>query len=346
MRVRAAAAKSTNVAACAERLPALSELQVAARAKRAVNSAEQAEYERTSDQMRIVSLCPSNTDIVFALGAEHMLVGVDRWSLGDSDVAEQLAAVNGGVADVGTDLRIETDTIVSLQPDLVLASLSVPGMEENIAALDEHNLPYIIVDGHDIPGIRRGVLQVADALSLSKQGRTLVDAFDADVAAIRSRAAAYREQHIARGEGHALPQRAVWEWWPNPVIVAGRTSWIHDFFDILGVENVFADLDKESSPVETEEVLKRMPDTVCACWCGTLEPRMTVAKIAGRPGWHELPAVKTRRIFLLPEKLFGRPGPHLTAGLHELYELFYGDRAAATERTATAASLAPDATTW
>lgn len=273
-----------------------------------------------------------------------MLVGVDRWSLGDATIAEQLAAHNNDVADVGTDMRIETDTIVSLQPDLVLASLSVPGMEKNIAALDEQRLPYIIVDGHDIAGIRRGVLQVADALGLSEKGRTLVDAFDEDVADIRSRAHSYRAARIAEGKGHELPQRVVWEWWPNPVIVAGRNSWIHDFFDILGVENVFADLDKESSPVETEDALQRMPDTVCACWCGTLEPRMTVAKIAGRPGWDALPAVHCQRIFLLPEKLFGRPGPHLAAGLRELYELFYGDRQEAIERTAAAASLAPDAT--
>lgn len=296
--------------------------------------------------MRIASLCPSNTDTVFALGLQHTLVGVDRWSLGDPALAERLAELPHDVADVGTDLRIEIDALSALAPDLVLASLSVPGMEANIAALDEHKLPYIIVDGHDIDGVRRGIQQIADALGVSAKGQALVAAFDADIDAIRSKAAAARERLKQQGDEHVLPRRVAWEWWPNPVIVAGRNNWIHDFFDILSVENVFAHLDKESSPVETAEVLKRMPDTVCACWCGTLEPRMTVAKIAGRPGWSELPAVQARRVFLLPEKLFGRPGPTLAAGLHELYELFYGDREAATERAAVTARLAPDAWTW
>lgn len=296
--------------------------------------------------MRIVSLCPSNTDIVFALGVEHMLVGVDRWSLGDATLAKRLAAGAGHVADVGTDLRVDTDTIAKLAPDLVLASLSVPGMEANIAALDEHELPYIIVDGHDIAGIGRGMQQVADALGVPDKGRALVDAFHSDIATIRTEAATARARFGHRGDEHLLPRRVVWEWWPNPVIVAGRNSWIDDFFEILGVENVFSDLEKESSPVETTAVLERMPDTVCACWCGTLEPRMTVAKIARRPGWNGLPAVKARRVFLLPEKLYGRPGPHLAAGLRELYELFYGHRDAAVGRTAAAAQLAPDAYTW
>lgn len=293
--------------------------------------------------MRIVSLCPSNTDIVFALGAEQMLVGVDRWSLGDKTLVEQLAALGGGVADVGTDLRVDMDTIKALAPDLILASLSVPGMEENIAALEQHKLPYIIVDGHDIAGVRRGMGQVADALGMSDKGKALVASFDENIESIRKKAARARTDAAARGERDRLPQRVVWEWWPNPVIVAGRCSWIHDFFDILGVENVFADLDKESSPVETEEVLGRTPDTVCACWCGTLESRMTTAKIARRPGWDELPAVRENLIFLLPEKLFGRPGPHLAEGLQLLYELFYGDRQKAVARAAAKAGLAPAA---
>lgn len=299
--------------------------------------------------MRVVSLCPSNTDIVCALGLEHLLVGVDRWSLGDAALAERVTAKAGPVADVGTDLRADIDAIVSLKPDVVLASLSVPGMERNVAALDEHHLPYIIVDGHTLAGVRRGVLQVAEALHASETGRWLVASFDAEIDAVRAKVAAARARHpearagAGKSGAEPLPARAVWEWWPNPVIVAGRNSWIHEFFDILGVENVFADVDKESTPVEMHEVPKRAPDTICICWCGTLEPRMTVQKIVQRPGWADLPAVHERRIFLLPEKMFGRPGPHLAAGLQQLYELFYGHRDAAARRMATKAQLSNDA---
>lgn len=293
--------------------------------------------------MRVVSLCPSNTEIVCALGLEQLLVGIDRWSLGDAALAERVKAKAGAVADVGTDLRADIDTIVSLKPDIVLASLSVPGMERNVAALQEHNLPYIVVDGHTLAGVRQGILQVADALNAPETGQALVAKFDQEIDTVRTKVAAARARRRQDKADDALPSRAMWEWWPNPVIVAGRNSWIHEFFDILGVENVFADVDKESTPVETDRVPPRAPDTICVCWCGTLEPRMTVQKIIQRPGWAGLPAVRARRVFLLPEKLFGRPGPHLATGLRELYELFYGRRDAAARRLAARARLAHDA---
>lgn len=293
--------------------------------------------------MRVVSLCPSNTEIVCALGLEQLLVGIDRWSLGDAALAERVKAKAGAVADVGTDLRADIDTIVSLKPDIVLASLSVPGMERNVAALQEHNLPYIVVDGHTLAGVRQGILQVADALNAPETGQALVAKFDQEIDTVRTKVAAARARRRQDKADDALPSRAMWEWWPNPVIVAGRNSWIHEFFDILGVENVFADVDKESAPVETDEPAKRAPDTICACWCGTLESRMTVRKVVQRPGWANLPAVEAQRIFLLPEKLFGRPGPHLAEGLRELYELFYGDREAAVQRMAVRANVLEDA---
>lgn len=190
--------------------------------------------------MRVVSLCPSNTEIVCALGLEQLLVGIDRWSLGDAALAERVKAKAGAVADVGTDLRADIDTIVSLKPDIVLASLSVPGMERNVAALDEHNLPYVVVDGHTIAGVRRGILQVAEALHALEAGRALVGRFDAEIDAVRAEAAAARSgagswgrhepAHAETGTGdvEALPTRAVWEWWPtrssSPAAGAGSKS--------------------------------------------------------------------------------------------------------------------------
>jgi len=288
--------------------------------------------------MRIVSLCPSNTDLILALGKEELLVGVDRWSLKDPALSQRLSRKERPAADVGTDLAIDMDVIVSLRPDLVLASLSVPGMEANIEALERHKLPYIIVDGHTLAGVRRAILQVAQALDCPERGQTLLALFDARIDAVRANVSATCQERPA-----AKKPRVVWEWWPNPIIVAGKNSWITDLFEILQVENVFADLESESAPVEAREVTRRAPDVICVSWCGTLEPRMTVQKIAGRPGWNKVPAVRNRQVFLLPEKLFGRPGPRLATGLEELYELLYGDRDGAVRRMAKAARLSPDA---
>lgn len=296
--------------------------------------------------MRVVSLCPSNTDTVCALGLGHLLVGVDRWSLQDPELARRLPGGGRDVTDVGTDLHVDLDAIVSLKPDLVLASLSVPGMERNVARLEAADLPYIVVDGHSLAGVRRGILQVAEGLGAPLAGRELVASFDAQVAAVR-RQSQEKRRRLETGElPRSVPRRAVWEWWPKPIIVAGRQSWIHEFLEILGLENAFADIDQESRPVQHAEVLRRQPDVLFASWCGSAEKRMSLARIARRPGFRSLPAWQTHRVFFVPERLAGRPGPGLAAGLKELYEMLYGEREAAVARAAAAARLEPDATQW
>lgn len=283
--------------------------------------------------MRVVSLCPSNTEIVLALGLRDRLVGADRWSLKDPAFALD-------VAEVGSDLDVDVDAVAALRPDLVLASLSVPGMERNVERLRERGLPFIVVDAHDWAGVRRGVQQVADALGEADRGRALVAEMDAAAEEVRRNAAA------ARARMESPPETGAWEWWPKPIIVAGRPSWVTDIFAFLGLRNAFADLDRESGPVEPDEVRARDPDVLCASWCGTAERRMRVADIAGRPGWGELRAIRERRVFLLPESLFGRPGPGLVKGLRMLFDFLYGDADAAAREAARRADLAADAFAW
>ena len=96
---------------------------------------------------RIVSLACSNTEILFALGLGAQVVGVDDWS----DFPPQV----GGLPRVGPDLGIDMAKVAGLEPDLILASLSVPGMERNIPALERLGVPFLVLDPkslHDVFG--------------------------------------------------------------------------------------------------------------------------------------------------------------------------------------------------
>ena len=88
--------------------------------------------------MRVVSICPSNTEVLAYLGKLDVLVGVDDYSDWPKRVLD--------LPKVGPDLSIDMDKVEALQPDLILASLSVPGMEKNIEELDARKLPYIILN--------------------------------------------------------------------------------------------------------------------------------------------------------------------------------------------------------
>src|SRR5690625_5367085 len=88
--------------------------------------------------LRIASLCPSNTELLDFMGLTQNLVGVDNYSTWPKEVEE--------LPRLGSDQDIDMDKVEKLHPDLVVASLTVPGMEKNIESLIECGLPCIVVN--------------------------------------------------------------------------------------------------------------------------------------------------------------------------------------------------------
>ncbi|HEX6988193.1 MAG TPA: cobalamin-binding protein [Bacillota bacterium] len=261
--------------------------------------------------MRLVSLAPSNTEIVHALGLEDWLVGVDDWSDYPPEVVAPLPRV-------GPDLQIDVDRVAALRPDLVLASLSVPGMERVVEAVQARGLPHVVLNPLTIEEVYADLLRVGDLTGTADRARRVV-------ADLRERARRIRaEVEAAFGPG-AEPLRAYLEWWPKPLITPGRRSWVNDQLALAGGRNVFEDLDVASQPVNDEDVFARDPDVILLCWQGSLERVMDPERVRSRPGWAErLRAVSEGRIFVLPEDLFGRPGPRLIDGAAMLARIFTG----------------------
>ncbi|EKP95703.1 cobalamin-binding protein [Thermaerobacter subterraneus] len=259
--------------------------------------------------MRIVSLAPSNTEIAFALGLGEFVVGVDDHSDYPPEVAR--------LPRVGPDLTVDIDRVAALEPDLVLASLSVPGMERNVEALQRRGLPHLVLNPQRWPEVLQSIQAVAAATGREERGRRLVRQLQARAAAVRQRMA-----RLAARRGR--PWRLYLEWWPRPLITPGRRSWFTDMAEMAGGQNIFADLDRTSGVVEPEAVVARVPDVILLCWCGTLQGHMDPSRVAARPGWSRLEAVARGRVVPLPEALFGRPGPRLVEGLERLAGLLAG----------------------
>lgn len=243
---------------------------------------------------RIVSLCPSNTEMLFALGLGERVVGVDN----DSDYPPQVARLPR----VGPDLDVDVAKVAALEPDLVVASLSVPGMERNLLRLETVGLPFIVLHAQRLDEIYRDIQLVAELAGVPERGRALVADLEARFAALAARAAAASSR-----------PRLYWEWWPKPLITPGQPSWITDLSALANAENAFADLPKESDVITSEEVIARDPDVVLICWCGARRP-VALEKIVARPGWERIRAVRDGRVHVVWEGLFGRPGPRLAEG--------------------------------
>jgi iron complex transport system substrate-binding protein len=248
------------------------------------------------DPRRIVSVGPSNTEILHSLGLGRRVVGVDRWS----DYPPRVH----NLPQVGSDLRVSVDRVVALEPDVVVCSLHVPGMEANLPLFEHAGLPYVAVGGVGLSGVWDDIRCLGKWLNRGARAEDLVQRMQSQMAALRL---------VGRG------QRVHWEWSAHPV-VAGRRSWITELLELVGAENVYADLDVESVRVTLEDVQTRQPDLVVACWCGV---RRLPSKelVLRRAGWSGVTAFKTGRVAVMSEAYFGRPGPRLVQGLEQLAAL-------------------------
>jgi iron complex transport system substrate-binding protein len=252
--------------------------------------------EPIPEARRIVSVGPSNTEILHVLGLGRRIVGVDRWS----DYPPRVVRLPR----VGSDLRVDVEAVVALRPDVVVTSLHVPGMEHNLSAFQQAGLQYIGVGGVGLSGVWADLRFIGEWLGRAARAEALVHEMQTRMAGV---------PRSARG------LRVHWEWSAHPV-VAGRRSWITELLEMVGAENAYADLDVESVRVSLDEAARRQPDVVVACWCG-VRRLPAVERVLRRPGWQSVKAFAGGRVAVVSEAYFGRPGPRLVDGLQQLAAL-------------------------
>lgn len=234
-----------------------------------------------SKPLRLASLVCSNTDLLQALGLTDWLVAVDSYS----DAPCPADAVR-----LGPDLDIDVKALVDSQPDLVLASLSVPKMEQVVAQVEETGLPMLVLDPLSVPAVAQDMISLGQILGVAPHARKVAADFLAQLAILRA--------------SYTRPPRVMVEWWPKPIIAATRESWVTDLLDDLGAVNAFAEHEGRSSPLTLEEVKAAAPDLIVCSWCGAkkLRPEVIEARGLGVP------------VLPVPESGLGRPGPRLIEG--------------------------------
>jgi len=255
--------------------------------------------------MRIVSLVCSNTEIVHALGLTSELVGVD-------DHSDHPANALEGLPRLGPELGIRVSQIEELRPDLVLASLSVPGHERVVENLEKEGLPHLVLDPTSLSDVFGDIRTVAKALGVEARGEEVVSGMERTFAEVRAPAGSVTDTR---------PPSILVQWWPNPVISPGKLSWVHDLLDIAGARNPLGGEEVRSRPLADEEVASVAPDAIVLSWCGISPAEYQPEVVLENPLWQHLPAVQNRQVHCIPEAFMGRPGPRLVEGARALAEV-------------------------
>jgi iron complex transport system substrate-binding protein len=244
---------------------------------------------------RIVSLSPSSTEILFALGAGSRLVG--RTAYCDFPPAAR------AVADVGNGIEPNVEAVAARHPDLVVlyASAANRAAEQGLAAL---RIPVAVLKLDVAADVVSAARRLGTLTGLARGADSLVAAFDSALRAVAMDAAARRERR----------PRIYVDVWANPPMTVGAGSYLNQVLQAAGAVNSFGDLGASSAPVSLESIAAREPDAVLV-----LAPDTARAPdLASRPGWNAVRAVREGRVLVVDASLYGRPGPRMPLAAADL----------------------------
>jgi len=248
---------------------------------------------------RLISLAPSITETIYALGLGDRLVG-------DTDYCDYPPEAKLK-PHVGAVLNPSLEKIVALKPDLVLGIVEA-NRRETADQLDRLGIPLYGLTAHSL----------ADTLRLiSDLGRVLDDEANAQalVASLQHRIGAV-EQRVA---GQPRP-KVLFVTWYRPLITAGPHTFVSDVIQRAGGVSISDDLHGEWPRMSLEEVLKRDPDVILFPSDAALSPG--VKEIAAMPGWKDLRAVKDHRTYFVTEAII-HPSPRLVDALEDVAQILH-----------------------
>ena len=253
---------------------------------------------------RIVTLAPSNTEIVFALGADEALVGRDDFS----DYPPEAA----NVASVGSLYpNVNAETIVALKPDLVLAA-GVTNPDDVTKLADLGLTVYATSYAVTLDDIYHDILAVGKLTGTDSEAEGLVADLKARVESVSIQSASAANQPVVFYEVDATEPEKPW--------TAGTGTFMDALITLAGGQNAGAVSD-DYFQISLEQLITADPDLIVlgsSTYCG-----QTPETVAQRPGWQTLTAVKNNAVYPFDDNLVSRPGPRIVDGLEALAKLIH-----------------------
>ncbi len=251
---------------------------------------------------RIISLSPSNTEVVFALGLDDRVVGVTEYCNYPPEALEK--------DQVGGFSTPSIERIVELEPELILASTI---HEEEVIRLEELGLPVLVVESSTLIDLYTSISLVAEVTGIVDDGEALIDSMRKRINAVES---------IVAGIDPEDKVRVYYEVYSDPLMSAGKGAFINEIISLAGGVNIFADINENYPTISAEVVAERQPDIILfPDYHGTAD--FVIDGMTARPGWESIPAVRENRVYAISDDTFARPGPRVVEAVEEAAEIFY-----------------------
>jgi iron complex transport system substrate-binding protein len=286
--------------------------------------------------MRVISLLPSATEILFALGLDKEIVGVSH----ECDFPAQAhskrvvihsrvprgatpteidAFVREQVAQGQSMYSVDAEALEELAPDLVitqdLCHVCAASPEDLAAALSRfENRPEVLcLNPQDLRDVWRDILWVGEETCRGRQAEALIKRLGENLGDLAHDLSVTTER----------PRVACLEWL-QPIYVGGH--WVPEMIELAGGEDVFGSPGTPSFRVSIEDVIKAAPDILLIAPCGYAaeQARAEYRGMTWPAEWNSIPAVKNNRVYALEANSYwSRPGPRLVTGIAAMAKIFH-----------------------
>ena len=254
---------------------------------------------------RIVCLTEETTETLYLLGEQHRIVGISGYTVRPPQARQEKPRVSAFIS-------ADIPKILALEPDLVLTFSDLQA--DIVAALIRAGVSVHAFNQRTIVGILDMIRTLGALVGAADRAGRLADQLAAEL-------------DRARQRGDRLPRRpkVYFEEWDEPMI--SGISWVSELIAIAGGVDIFAELaggkSAQERTVTAEQVRQRSPDIMIGSWCGK---KFNAERVAARPGFDAIPAIRDRRLYEIKSPLILQPGPAaLTDGLRALERLIHGE---------------------
>jgi iron complex transport system substrate-binding protein len=261
---------------------------------------------------RIISLAPSNTQILFAIGVGNRVVGVTDYDHQPYNFTAWIEA--GNMTSIGGFSTPNKEVIASLNPDLILAT---PVNDADVASLRNLGYKVLVLNPNSVDGVLADITMVGQATGATQNATALVNSINNQISDIEAKIAAAN-----------LPKPTVYyEVWNNPLMSAGSTSFINDVISKAGGINIFENETQQYPTVSSETVVQKNPDVIMLptdmANPGDTPFYGSVDQVKARPGWSGISAVQNNRIVIVDGDLFAEAGPRIAQNIAVAAAAFY-----------------------
>jgi len=250
---------------------------------------------------RVVSLVPSNSELVCILDCER-LKGGTRYDRFPAELVKRVK--EGKIKTIGGGFDPNLEMIIEIGPDLILAN--GPSQQRVVLPLKRMGYPILSLYPQNIEQLKRDFLLLGEILGKKAKATKIVKEVES------------RLKKIQKKTGPKKRKRVYLQTWPNPMITVGKGSFSHSLITLAGGINVFGDMHFDSGKVGIEWIIKRDPQVLIF----TDNQAEFVKKIVQRPEWSQIAGVKNNHICLINEA-FLRRRIQFIDGLEKIYECLF-----------------------